>query len=238
MRGSVATCGSARRKPAAENQRRGPVSIGCAVLACLLTVCPTLAAAQSDRVGAEAARIVELLGLTDGSTVADVGAGPGTYTVHLAQAVAPSGWTFATEANPERLPTIQAALAERSLVRATVILGTQLGTGLPPGCCDAILLRRVYHHLTDPDAMLASLRAALRPGGRLLVIDFEPRPNSSAPSGVPANRGGHGVPSELLIEEMTAVGFTVMTQTEPWDGGGRGDDYHVVFGAVDSPAGR
>ena len=232
MLGSPSVCGSIRTTLVADRQRRGHVSIGCAVLACVLTLCPALAAAQDDTVGAEAARIVEVLGLTDGSRVADVGAGPGTYTVHLAQAVAPSGWTFATEVDPERLPTIQAALAEQSVARATVILGTQISTGLPPGCCDAIVLRRVYHHLTEPDAILASLRAALRPGGRLLIIDFEPRPDTPVPAGVPANRGGHGMPSELLTQEMEAAGFVVMTGAGPWDGSGAGrqEDYHVVFG--------
>ena len=67
MRGSVAVCGSDRKMLVADRQRGGHVSTGCAVLACLLTVCPTLAAAQADRVGAAAARIVEVRGLTDGS---------------------------------------------------------------------------------------------------------------------------------------------------------------------------
>ena len=232
MRGSPWVCGSIHMTLVTDRQRAGHVSIGCAVLACLLTLCPGLAAAQADTVGVEAARIVDVLGLTDGSIVADVGAGRGTYTVHLARAVAPSGWTFATEVDTQRLPTIQAALADRSVGRATVILGTQISTGLPPDCSDAILLRRVYHHITEPDAMLASLRAALRPGGRLLVIDFEPRPDTPVSSGVPANRGGHGMPSELLTQEMVAAGFVVMTGAGPWNGSGAGrqEDYHVVFG--------
>lgn len=232
MRGSASACGSVRTTLATDRWRGEHVSIGCAVLACLLTLCPALAVAQADTVEAEAGRIVELLGLINGSRVADVGAGPGTYTVHLAQAVAPSGWTFATEVDPQRLPTIQAALAERIVARATVILGTQISTGLPAGCCDAILMRRVYHHITEPDALLASLRAALRPGGRVLVIDFEPRPDTPVSSGVPANRGGHGMPSALLKEEMAASGFVVLTEVGPWDGSGtaRQDEYYVVFG--------
>lgn len=76
-------------------------------------------------------------------------------------------------------------------------------------------MRRVYHHFTEPGRMDASLLASLRPGGRLAVIDFEPRGGGSPPPGVPANRQGHGVPKSIVVEELTRAGFEHV-RTEAW----------------------
>jgi SAM-dependent methyltransferase len=107
-----------------------------------------------------------------------------------------------------------------------IIEGSADDTGLPPGCCDAIFLRHVYHHITDPQPMNASLLRALRPDGRLAVIDFNP-PTRLVPSpeGVPKDRRGHGMPVEILIEEMTTHGFAVAERIDDWFR----FDYCVVF---------
>jgi SAM-dependent methyltransferase len=98
-----------------------------------------------------------------------------------------------------------------------IIEGSADDTGLPPGCCDAIFLRHVYHHITDPQPMNESLLRALRPDGRLAVIDFNP-PTRLVPSpeGVPKDRRGHGMPVEILIEEMTTHGFAVAERIDDW----------------------
>jgi ubiquinone/menaquinone biosynthesis C-methylase UbiE len=69
----------------------------------------------------------------------------------------------------------------------------------------AILIRDAHHHLTQPDTIVRSFAAALKPGGRLAVIDFPPRPNSDVPEGVPPNRRGHGVPPEVVEQEAGTV---------------------------------
>lgn len=185
--------------------------------------------AQVQSVDAEAARIAEVLRLAGGDVVADVGAGSGTYTAHLAEVVGSDGWVFATEVDAELLPKIRDRLAEGDARHTTIVLGTATHTGLPPACCDAVLLRRVYHHITEPTAMHESLWAALRPGGRLAIIDFEPTPGSTIPPGVPTDRRGHGMPRDLLVEEMTEAGFTVSAEYDSWPGRGGRDDYCVVF---------
>lgn len=76
----------------------------------------------------------------------------------------------------------------------------------------------MYHHLTAPGDLTSSLAAALKPGGRLIVIDFEPRPDSNVPAGVPANRGGHGVPQDVVIAEVTATGLTHVISDPQWSG--------------------
>ena len=95
----------------------------------------------------------------------------------------------------------------------TVIEGAVNSTNLPALCCDAILIRDAYHHLTQPEAVTRSLAASLKPGGRLAVIDFPPRPNSEVPAGVPANRGGHGVPPAVVEREVGSVLEHVRTIT-------------------------
>ena len=89
-------------------------------------------------------------------------------------------------------------------------------TNLPLACCDAILIRDAYHHLTEPVDVVRSMAASLKPGGRLAVVDFPPRPNSAVPAGVPANRAGHGVPMSVVISEVTANGFTLISQHPLW----------------------
>jgi SAM-dependent methyltransferase len=59
----------------------------------------------------------------------------------------------------------------------TILAGATASTNWPAGCCDAILLRNVFHYLTEPAAMIRSLAASLKPGGRLAIVDFPPRPN-------------------------------------------------------------
>jgi predicted methyltransferase len=77
-------------------------------------------------------------------------------------------------------------------------------------------MRLVYHHLTKPAEIDVSLFRSLKPGGLLAVIDHEPRSGSSTPEAVPKNRGGHGMPQELLIDELTAAGFHVVPAREDW----------------------
>ncbi len=74
-----------------------------------------------------------------------------------------------------------------------------------------------HHHITHPEAMHASLRRALRPGGRLAIIDFEPFPRMlGIPEGVPQNRAGHGMPLEVLLDELAGAGFELEHRIDDW----------------------
>jgi precorrin-6B methylase 2 len=150
----------------------------------------------------EVPQLVKLLALSPGMTVADVGAGFGAWTVRLAKVVGPSGQVYATDIGAAQLAALADYAKREGLTNVTVLEGAAHTTNLPPGCCDAILIRDAYHHLTQPDAIVESLAAALKPGGRLAVIDFPPRPNSDVPAGVPENRRGHGVPPEVVVREV------------------------------------
>lgn len=164
----------------------------------------------------EGPRLAAELGLTPGMAVADLGAGYGAMMVAMARLVGPQGQVYATDVGAEQLAALRALVEKQQVTNVIVRDGAPSSTNLPVDCCDAIFLRDVYHHLTEPDAFNKSLRASLKPGGRLAVIDFLPRPNSSVPDGVPANRVGHGVPIEVVAQELTAAGFTRLKTTERW----------------------
>jgi predicted methyltransferase len=86
----------------------------------------------------------------------------------------------------------------------------------------------VYHHFTSPNEMDGSLLRSLRPGGLLAVIDFAPRKSlteSDPVKGVPSNRGGHGIPRKIVVEELTAAGFRLDKSFDNWPD----DGYCLLF---------
>jgi ubiquinone/menaquinone biosynthesis C-methylase UbiE len=153
----------------------------------------------------EVPQLVELLELEPGMTVADVGAGFGAWTMRFSRWLGPSGRVYATDIGAAQLAALRETVKREGLSNVTVLEGASGSTNLPASCCDGILIRDAYHHLTQPEDILRSLAASLKPGGRLAVIDFPPRSNSAVPDGVPANRGGHGVPPEVVQREGSAV---------------------------------
>ena len=183
-----------------------------AALAVALFVCATATAQQTALTDAqiksaeiEVPQLVELLELKPGMTVADVGAGFGAWTMRLARELGPTGRVYATDVGAAQIAALRDVTQRERLNNVTVIEGAVSSSNLPALCCDAILIRDAYHHFTEPEALIRSFAASLKPGGRLVVIDFPPRPNTEVPSGVPANRGGHGVPPEVVQREVGAV---------------------------------
>jgi ubiquinone/menaquinone biosynthesis C-methylase UbiE len=177
---------------------------------------------------AEANQLAALLHWTPGSVVAEIGAGEGTLTLAAAERVGPTGHVYTTELDPKKLAKLQLLADGQKVQNITVVEAGEAQTNLPHECCDSIFMRRVYHHFTDPAQEDASLFQSLKPGGLLAVIDFAPGegPGKLDPvKGVPKNRGGHGMPKQLLIDELSAAGFQALTTPTDWPGG----DYCVVF---------
>jgi ubiquinone/menaquinone biosynthesis C-methylase UbiE len=176
----------------------------------------------------EMPELVKLFELKQGMTVADVGAGFGAWTMRFAEVVGPSGRVYATDIGTKQLAALRDAAKRGNLANVTVIEGAADTTNLPARCCDAILLRDAYHHLTQPNAIVASLAAALKPGGRLAIIDFPPRPDSEVPSGVPADRLGHGVPPEVVEREVGTV-LTHVRTIANWTPGAQPASLYLVL---------
>lgn len=200
-----------------------PASLSTAALlvAALVSGCSNWSGFGFDASGPEMPRLKETLALKPGMVVADVGAGKGQLTRALAATVGPGGRVFATEIDLDRLTALRAMLAEAKLANVTIVEAKSRDSGLPAGCCDAIVLRRVYHHVTDPAETNASLLRALRPGGLLAVIDFPP------PFFI--GRGNLGVPAQSVVDEVTASGFEMLELRTDWPGRGPLETYCALF---------
>jgi ubiquinone/menaquinone biosynthesis C-methylase UbiE len=174
-----------------------------------------------DRWAEEAERLLPLLELDDGAVVAEVGAGDGELTVEMAKRLPAGGRVFSTELSSSHLDAIRRAVEDARLENVEVREAQALATGLPDACCDAIVMRDVYHHITDPAAYNQSLRRTLKDGGILAIIDFEPggfMRMLAQPDGTPENRGGHGMPRDVLRRELTSAGFTHLATQDDWPG--------------------
>jgi ubiquinone/menaquinone biosynthesis C-methylase UbiE len=182
------------------------------VLAFLLTLSPVTRAEERD----EAARLAELLALKPGATVADIGAGEGELAFALAKTVGSSGRVYATELDAEKLAELREKAA--SVSNVTIVEAQVAATGLPDACCDAIYMRDVYHHLTDPAALNRDIARSLRPGGTYVVIDFRPGGllRLFKVEGVSETRKGHGISPENAEKELADAGFARVKLVDPW----------------------
>jgi ubiquinone/menaquinone biosynthesis C-methylase UbiE len=171
----------------------------------------------------EADRLAILLNWQPGSIVAEIGAGDGKMTLAAAKRVGAAGRVYTTELDAKKLAHLEELAAKEKNITALKAADTE--TNLPLECCDSIFMRLVYHHLTKPAEVDASLFRSLKPAGLLAAIDEEPRSGSSIPKGVPENRGGHGMPKKLLIDELTAAGFQVVSAHGDWPD----HNYCVIF---------
>jgi len=179
-----------------------------------------VASGFSLRVNADAAdeikRLAALMEWKPGTIVADIGAGDGRYSFAAAAHVGAGGRVFATEIDGQKIAELRAEVRKRNLQNVIVVESKEADTNLGVSCCDAIFLRRVYHHLTKPAEFDAGLVRSLKPGGRLAIIDFPPRSGLEPVEGVPSNRGGHGIPEKIVIEEFTAAGLQVEKVVNDW----------------------
>jgi ubiquinone/menaquinone biosynthesis C-methylase UbiE len=164
--------------------------------------------------------IVNALALKPGMVVADVGAGTGVMTLLFAEKVGAGGTAIAQDIAPEFLRGIGERARKAGLKQVRTLLGDEKDARLPANGVDLVFTSDTYHHFEYPQAMLASIHAALKPGGRLIVIDYEKIPgrsNSWVLSHVRTNR-------ETVIAEVSAAGF-VLERTH----GFLRDNYFVEF---------
>ena len=175
-----------------------------------------------DNVG-EADAVIRMLGIGPGMTVADIGAGEGYYEPHLSKAVGPTGTVIAQDITPETLTALAARVDAAKMRNVFVARGEPSDPRLPVNSVNVALLIHMYHEVASPYALLWNLRAALRDGGSVAVLDAA-RPTDA-----------HGTPPALLQCEMAAVGYALVSRLP----GGGGGVYLAVFtprGAPPEPA--
>lgn len=145
--------------------------------------------------------VVRALKLSPGDTVADIGAGTGYLNAHLAAAVGPTGRVIAIDVEPNLVAFMQERATREDTPQVQARLGAYADPGLQPGEADRILLVDTYHHIDSRTAYFHALRPTLRPGGRLVVVDFKPGDLPVGP------KGDHKLPLDKVQAELQAAGW-------------------------------
>jgi ubiquinone/menaquinone biosynthesis C-methylase UbiE len=158
----------------------------------------------------EASLIAEALELAEGDAVADIIAGGGAWTIDLATRVGEAGHVYATGNDADEAAIISAAVDAAGVRNVTVVETPGDALELPDECCDAMLVRVMFHHLADGAGAANRMRQALKPGGLLAVIDYG--------NDAPEFAGGHGVEPDQLVDEITSAGFELVRVIEDWSG--------------------
>jgi SAM-dependent methyltransferase len=160
-------------------------------------------------------RVMDLLGITAGKGVADIGAGSGWFTVRAARRVGAGGMVYAVDINPEAIRYVGERAQKEKLGNVKTILGKADDPALPANSVDAVLLLKTYHEVAQPVALLRNLRGALRPGGKVGIIDRN------------GNGEDHGVGKDVVIREAQEAGYALLEQYDFVKGDKM--DYFLVF---------
>lgn len=115
---------------------------------------------------------LDALKIPKGAAVADVGAGVGYFTWRLAERVGPSGVVYGEDIQPEMIDQLRKNMQDRHLENVREVLGTNVDAKLPKASLDLVLLVDVYHEFSEPEKMLDSIRDSLKPGGRLVLLEY------------------------------------------------------------------
>ena len=145
-------------------------------------------------------RVMDILGITAGKSVADIGAGSGWFTVRAAKRVGGTGLVYAVDINPEAIRYIAKRGEKEKLQNIKTILSKPNDPLLPPESVDAVLMLKTYHEVAHPVELLRNLRPALRLGAKVGVIDRN------------GNGEDHGVGSDVVIREAQEAGYRLSGQ--------------------------
>ena len=153
-------------------------------------------------------QVMDVLGLKPGSIVADVGAGEGYFTFHLAARVGPTGKVYAEDIRDDRLGKIHSRADKEKLTQIETVHGETDDPRLPAEQMDVVLISNAYHEMRDYDKMLKAIFRALRPGGLLAIIDAPAKPGEPRES----YYDRHRIPEELVREDTARNGFTLLRE--------------------------
>ena len=162
-------------------------------------------------------RVMDLLDIAPGKAVADVGAGSGWFTVRAAARVGPTGQVYAEDINPEAIDYIKDRAAKENLANVRTILGEVADTRLPRSSIDAVLILKTYHEFAHPIPLMTRLRASLKPGAKVGIIDRN------------GNGTDHGLMPDIVEREMSQAGYHRIGQYDFTKDDGQ--DYFLIFAA-------
>jgi ubiquinone/menaquinone biosynthesis C-methylase UbiE len=155
---------------------------------------------------------IRLLKIPGGAAVADIGAGSGYMTVRLAAEVGPAGRVYANDVQPQMIEILRQRLEQRKITNVVLVQGEIDDPKLPTAAIDVALMVDVYHELSQPQAMLRHIRQALKPGGRLVLLEYR-KEDPTVPI-----RPEHKMSVREAKLELEAEGFTLSQVEEslPW----------------------
>lgn len=148
----------------------------------------------------EFGQVARLMAIKPGETVADIGAGSGYYVFRLAKVVGPSGQVIAEDVTPDYLADLSKKVADSKAANILVVAGEPHDPRLKPASLDAAILIHMYHEISQPYGLLHNLAAAMKPGGRVGIVDADDIPSK------------HGTPPKLLDCELSAAGYTLKSR--------------------------
>ncbi|WP_254063879.1 class I SAM-dependent methyltransferase [Granulicella sp. S190] len=160
-------------------------------------------------------RVMDLLGITPGKNVADIGAGSGWFTVRAARRVGPAGAVIAEDINPLAIEYIGKRVLKENLPNVRTVLGSADDPRLPSGSVDAVLMLKVYHEIAHPVPTMKVLQKALRPGAKVGIIDRN------------GNGADHGLNHEVVVKEMGQAGYKLVGTYDFTKADGQ--DYFLIF---------
>lgn len=154
-------------------------------------------------------QVLDAMQLAPGDVVADIGCGSGYYTRRIARRVRPGGTVYCEDIQPEMLALMQTRAREEQLVGIQPVLGTPTDSKLPIGGVDWIFIADVYHEMSDPEAMLASMKRALSPGGRVALLEY--RVEDGTGDQIKAD---HTMSVRQVLDEWQTAGFELVALHE------------------------
>jgi SAM-dependent methyltransferase len=162
-------------------------------------------------------RVMDLLAIAPGKSVADIGAGSGWFTVRAAAKVGSSGAVYAEDINPKAIDYITQRAAKENLANIHPILGEVDDTRLPPSSVDAVLILKTYHEFAHPIPLMTKLKQSLHPGAKIGIIDRN------------GNGTDHGIMPEVIEREMAQAGYKRIGKYDFTKDDGQ--DYFLIFTA-------
>jgi FkbM family methyltransferase len=194
------------------------------LLACIAGAIPLLAQTRNaDEERREAWQKVDqifaAMGVRSGATVADVGAGDGFFTTRLSRAVGPDGRVFAVDVDEKALTRLQKRLADEGIRNVFVVKGTATDPRLPERTLDAALIVNAYHEMSQHQPMLTALRSALKPDGKLVIV--EPISDARRASSRAEQTKAHEIAPEFVLADARHAGFRIVGLQDPFTSRGR-----------------
>lgn len=169
--------------------------------------------------------VLDALKVKAGSVVADVGAGPGYFTFHIAERVGAQGKVYAVDIQKSVLEQIRARAEKEKLAQIEAVLGMLSDPKLPEGQLDAILVMNAYHEFVQHDAMMQGMRRALKAGGLLAIIDAQAEGNEKRED----YERRHTLPKQFVLEDAERNGFRLVRELPGFKNPDRGRTYYFLM---------